>query len=152
MSYPPSSYPPPGGEQGGGKTKTLSLDFNIAAMLCYLPICCIGPIVAIIILVTEPKESRFVRYHALQSLFLDAVYVLIYIVIWVLTIILAVGSSTVGGTAGNAAGAGVSLLFLLFYFAFGIIVLICTVMGMIKAYKYQIWKLPVIGNLAEKNA
>jgi uncharacterized membrane protein len=155
MSYPPSSYPPPGGEQGGGKTKVLNLDYNIAGMLCYLPICCVGPILSIIILVTEPKESRFARFHALHSLFMFAVFIVMYIIIWVLTLVLAVGSagmSATGSAAGSAAGAGVSLLFLLLYLAFGGLALILTIMGMVKAYKYQIWKLPIIGDLAEKNA
>jgi uncharacterized membrane protein len=151
MSYPPSSYPPPGGEQGGGKTKVLSLDYNIAAMICYLPLCCLNIIMSIVVLVTEPKESRFVRFHALQSLFLYIGVGVIYGVLFILASILVVGSSA-AGNAGQAAGFGVIVIFWLLEGALGIVWLICVIMGAIKAYKYEMWKMPIIGNLAEKMA
>ncbi|HUK91704.1 MAG TPA: DUF4870 domain-containing protein [Blastocatellia bacterium] len=140
------SNPPP-----GGKTKVLSLDYNVAAMLCYLPICCISIIVPILIVATEPKENKFVRFHALQSLFLTGVIVVLFGILWVLSIVLAVGSST-AGSAGSAAGAGIGLLILLVECVVGLVLLIVFIMGMLKAYKYEIWKLPVIGDLADKNS
>src|SRR5215203_2007422 len=87
MQNPPGSYPPqqgyqPGGFQqpGGyppagpvsGKTQVLGLDFNVAAGLGYIPICALNLIAPILWLVTEPKTSKFVRFHAMQSLFLLA--------------------------------------------------------------------------------
>ena len=44
-------------------------------MLCYIAnvVCCLGIVLSIVFLITE-KENRFVKFHALQSLFLFAVY------------------------------------------------------------------------------
>lgn len=73
MSQQPPSYPPPGGYQNEpqplppgapGKTKVLNMDQNVGALLCYLPICCINLIFAIIWLATEPRENKFLRFHA----------------------------------------------------------------------------------------
>src|SRR5215471_17814780 len=99
--YPPSGggYPPP-----GGKTQTLGLDNNVAALLCYLPacLCCADLIFSILWLATEPKENRFLRFHALQGLLLFAVGLIISIIFWILRMATAVGGATMGdaGTMG----------------------------------------------------
>ena len=49
----------------------LGLDANVAAGLCYLPICGISLIMSIIILVTD-KTNKLPRFHAFQSLLLLA--------------------------------------------------------------------------------
>lgn len=56
-----------------GKTQTGQLDFKMAAAACYLPVSFIHLIAAGVFLATEPKESRFVRFHAVQSLLVFAV-------------------------------------------------------------------------------
>jgi uncharacterized membrane protein len=146
MSYPPSSYPPSGDYQGGGgfpppegggKTKTLNLDYNIAAMLCYLPLCCIPVVAEIIWLATEPKESRFVRFHALQGLLLFIAGAVIGGVIYVLGFVLAFISSAL---------TFIFLLLALLWWAVWVVVLI---IASVKAYQNQMWKLPVIGDFAE---
>ena len=50
-------------EDDTGQDTTLGMDENIEALLCYS----FGWVTAIIFLVTE-KNSRFVRFHAVQSL------------------------------------------------------------------------------------
>ncbi|MCA9490160.1 MAG: hypothetical protein KC621_09555 [Myxococcales bacterium] len=55
-----------------GKTQTGQLDFKMAAAACYLPFSFIHLIAAGIFLATEPKEHRFVRFHAIQSLLVFA--------------------------------------------------------------------------------
>ena len=52
---------------GGGQTN-LGLAPNVAGLLCYVP-CCIGFVFAIVAAIVE-KQSRFVRFHAFQSLLL----------------------------------------------------------------------------------
>jgi hypothetical protein len=82
-SQPPYGYPggPQGYQQGGypppsppptGQTKVLNLNYNTAALLCYIPTCCclINLIPCIIWLASEPRENKFLRFHALQGLFL----------------------------------------------------------------------------------
>lgn len=56
-----------------GKTLTGQLDFKMAAAACYLPVSFLHVIAAVVFLATEPREHRFVRFHAVQSLLLFAV-------------------------------------------------------------------------------
>jgi uncharacterized membrane protein len=158
---PPYGYPP-GGYQGGGyppppqppnqgKTKTLGLDYNIAAMLCYLPtcLCCINLIFSIIWLGTEPKENRFVRFHAMQGLMLFA----ISLVLGILFNVLGIGASfgTYVGTGGSDVAAhGAGLLISLLSSVISILLLVVHIIAIIKALQGQMWKVPVIGDLAEK--
>src|SRR5262249_25003831 len=53
-----------------GRTKTLGLDYSVAALLAYLPVWPVNLIFSIIWLNTEPKESRALRFHSTQSLIL----------------------------------------------------------------------------------
>src|ERR1043166_3374398 len=87
MSSPYDAGGPPSGAPGG-KT-SLGLDSNVGAMLCYIAniICCLGVILSIVFLVTE-KENRFVKFHALQSLFLSGVYLVLFIIVEILSALL----------------------------------------------------------------
>lgn len=144
-SQPPYGYPGgPQGYQGGGspppgKTKVLNLDYNVAAMLAYLPICCVSLICSIIWIASEPKENKFLRFHALQSLILTGASVAAFFVLWVVSI--------VAGQISVALG----LLILLVEIALGAGCLILFIMGAVKGYQGQLWKVPVIGDIAEKN-
>ena len=80
--------PPPGAPTG--KTKVLNLDYNVAGMLSYLPICCINLVFSIIWLASEPKENRILRFHALQSLLLIGLFFIVNVIFWILTIAVAV--------------------------------------------------------------
>src|SRR3989475_10669766 len=88
MSSPhPESGPPSGAP--GGKTSFMNLDSNLGAMLCYILnfVCCLGLVLSIIFLVTE-KENRFVKFHAVQSLFLAALQIAVGLVIGILGLLL----------------------------------------------------------------
>ena len=58
-------------------------------------------------------------------------------------------SFTPGGTAFGAGGG--ALLYLI-RVVIGLVLLIIHVVAMLKANQGQMWKLPVIGDIAEKNA
>lgn len=120
----------------GGKT-ALGLDTNVGAMLTYLPVCGISLIYSIIVLVTE-KDNKFVRFHAFQSLLLLGVLIVGVVGISIVSIILAFVSSTL------------SVLFglLMWVVVLGIIAL--AVFMCIKAYGGSQFKLPMIGDMAEK--
>jgi uncharacterized membrane protein len=161
--FPPpqgGGFPPPGGYQSGGgyggpppenKTKTLGLSYNVAALLCYLPacLCCLNLIFGIIWLVTEPKENRFVRFHAMQGLLLFGVNFVVGIIFNVLRIALGAGASV--ADSDLALGGG-SLLLGLLQIVVGLGFLVIHIIGMVKANQGQMWKLPVIGDIAEKNS
>jgi uncharacterized membrane protein len=104
---------------------TGGLTDNVAGMLAYVTI-----IPAIVFLVVEPyNRNRFVRFHAFQCLFTAAALIVIHIVLMMIPII------------GWALSGLISLA-----------TLALVIVLMIKAYNGQKWKLPVIGDMAEKQA
>lgn len=121
-----------------GKT-ALGLDNNVGAMLTYLPICGISLVYSIIVLVTD-KTNKNVRFHAVQSLLLTAVYVVGLVAVMV-----------VGG--GLAAAANSSILGLLATLLYVVVIvgfLGLMIFGCIKAYQGGSYRLPVIGDMADK--
>ena len=157
-SQPPYGYP---GSQGGGypppppptnKTKVLNLEYNTAALLCYIPTCCclVNLIAGILFFATEPRENRLLRFHAMQGMLLAGVWIIVWIVFTILSIALGVSTSFAPG--GDLVRASGGLLVLLIRLVVGVALLAVHIMGMVKANQGQMWKLPIIGDIAEKNA
>ncbi|HXH68731.1 MAG TPA: DUF4870 domain-containing protein [Pyrinomonadaceae bacterium] len=123
----------------GGKT-ALGLDANVGALICYLGnlICALGLIYSIIVLVTD-KTNKLTRFHAFQSILLSASGVVIAMVFGM---IFGVATAARSGILSGLGG----LLYLVFALAMLAAVIFCC----IKAYQGQIFKLPVIGDLADK--
>ena len=144
MSSPyPESGPPSGAP--GGKTSFMNLDSNVGAMLCYILnfVCCLGLVLAIIFAITE-KENRFVKFHAVQSLFLAALQIAVGIVIGILGLILSLALN-----AFDLAWIA-WILILGLRFILLLIFLALWIMGGVKAYGGQWYKLPIIGEFAWK--
>jgi uncharacterized membrane protein len=139
-----SPYPEGGSPSGapGGKT-TLGLDSNLGAALCYLAnfICCLGLVLAIVFLVTE-KENRFVKFHAVQSLFLVGTQIAVGIVVAILGFVVSMVLDMV-----NLSFVGWILVFCLRLVLFLLFLIIWLIAG-IKAYGGQWYKLPLIGEFA----
>jgi uncharacterized membrane protein len=95
---------------------------NTAAMLSYI----LGLITGIIFFVLE-KDNEFVRFHAIQSIMFSAFLLVINIVLGFIPII----------------GLLVSLLLVPVSLVFWVIL-------MAKAYQDEYYKLPIIGNMAER--
>src|SRR5436190_20568876 len=91
----PYSAPAPASGAPGGKTSFMELDSNLGAMLCYILnfVCCLGLVLSIIFVITV-KENRFVKFHAVQSLFLAALQIAVGIVIGILGLILSLALNT----------------------------------------------------------
>jgi uncharacterized membrane protein len=104
------------------------LDANIAAALAYIPI------VAIVFLVIE-KGSRLVKFHAVQSLGLFVGWIVMWIALSILAMIPVLGWGTL-------------LLWPLIAIGFFVVWII----AVIKAFKGEWWKLPVIGDMAEQQS
>ena len=121
---------------GGAKTN-LGLEPNIAGLLCYVP-CCIGLVFSVVAAIVE-KQSRFVRFHAFQSLLLHGVF----IVLWIAISGVQIGLSIVGLGA-------VSLLVQLLSWVVGIALLGLTIFMMIKANAGEELELPVVGPMARQ--
>src|SRR6266404_3626869 len=144
MSSPyPESGPPSGAP--GGKTSFLNLDSNVAAMLCYILnfVCCLGLVLSIVLVITE-KENRFEKFHAVQSLFLAALQIAVGLVIGILGLILSLVLNMI-----HMELLGWILILGLRFLLFAIF-LILWIIGGIKAYGGQWYKLPIIGEFAWK--
>jgi uncharacterized membrane protein len=111
---------------------------NVAGCLAYI----LGFITGIIFLVLDPyKNDKFVKFHAFQSIFYSVV-VIGFMIVWsILSIIL--GLVSLGFLAGIMFL--ISLLIHLAFFAFAIFM-------MYKAYQNELYRAPIIGDLAAKQA
>jgi uncharacterized membrane protein len=123
-----------------GKSST-GLDENIASLLAYIA----GWVTGLIFFLIE-KSSRLVRFHAMQSILLNVLIIIVAIVVGIVISILVL---ILGQLSGALAGI-VSLLSFLFWLVFGLAVVMVWVMCLIKAYQGQMYKLPIIGEYADK--
>ena len=113
---------------------------NAAGALCYTPFF-IGLICSIIFLVAAPyNRDRSVRFNAFQSLFLHAAL----FVFWILLHFL------IGAFALMTHGVGFLAVGL--YPLIWLCILVLFIILMYKTYNNQTIKLPVIGDLAQKQA
>jgi uncharacterized membrane protein len=109
---------------------------NVAGMLAYITI-----IPAIIFLVMEPyNRSRFVRFHSFQNIF----FVVALIVCWIAFTILAMVLAFIP-ILGH-------LILALLWFALAVGSFVAWIVMLLKANGGQMWKLPFIGDMAEKQA
>jgi uncharacterized membrane protein len=138
---------PPPNQQGNERAKTaLGLDANLGAALGY-PI----GIIALIVFIIE-KENRFARFHALQSLLCHIAWVVIIFVVFILFFVLGLILAVIGASssAGGAIAGLLSILGILVWLA----VIAAYIGGLLfaayKAYSGSWFKLPFIGNMAEK--
>ncbi len=118
----------------------LGLDGNVTALIGY-----IIPLVALILLFME-KDNKFVRFHAFQSVLWNVLVVVAIIALAIIGGILSFVLSQVSGTLGTLVGGLTLLLYLgLFLVLFG-----GAIFAAIKAFGGNIFKLPIVGNMAEK--
>ncbi len=129
--------PPPGQP---GKSST-GLEENVAALLSYV----FGWISGLIFFLIE-KDSKLVRFHAMQSILLNVCTAVIALALWIVMFILLLVAGQISGVLSSVIG----VISFLVYLAFCVLILIAWVMCLIKAYQRQFFKLPVIGNFAEK--
>ncbi len=120
-----------------GNQTNLGMAPNVAGLLCYVP-CCIGLIFSVVAAIVE-KQSRFVRFHAFQSLLLHGVAIVIAIALQILNAVLAMTGLGI-----------VSLLISLLGILVGLGFLGATIFLMIKANNNEELELPVIGPMARQ--
>ena len=109
-------------EPGLGGTDT-GIKPNVAALLSYV----LGFVTGLIFILIE-KNNRFVRFHAMQSI---VTFGFIFIAQWILSFIPVLGILASG--------------------LLSMLAVVLWVILMVKAYQGESFKLPVIGELAEKN-
>ena len=117
------------------------LDENVAALLSYV----FNWISGLVFFLIE-KDSRLVRFHAMQSLILSIVFFVGMIALYIVWFVLAIITSQISGLLGTLVGLIVGHVIFVFFIA----CVIGWILGMIKAFQGQFFKLPLIGNFAEK--
>ena len=98
------------------------MEENVAGLLCYL----VGWVSGLVFFLIE-KDSKFVKFHAMQSII---TFVALTVIMWIANVIPLIGWLISG--------------------LVGLLALVLWIILMIKAYKGEKFKLPVIGDLAEK--
>ena len=123
----------PGAQPYGGAAAAGMTD-NVAGALCYV----LGLITGIVFLVIPPyNQNKFVRFHAFQAIFFHVAFIGIYIVETIITMMLPWSLSVIMSLIGMVIALGGIALW---------------VWLIVKAYQGEKFKLPVIGDLAEKQA
>jgi len=110
-------------EKDLGKT-SLGMQANLAALLSYVA----GIITGVVFFLLE-KENKFVRFHAMQSILTFGFFLVLNVALGFIPI------------------AGWSLMPLV-----GVVQIVVWVLLMVKSYQGEQFKLPVLGDIAEKNA
>lgn len=122
VSSGPGATPSP--PTPGGTPAAGGLTNNVAGLLCYV----LGLITGILFLVLEPyNRDPFIRFHAFQSIFFHIAAIVLIVVVGMIPFVGWLLSPLVG--LGLFAG---------------------WVLLMVQAYQNKKWKLPVLGDLAEK--
>lgn len=126
----------------GGKT-ALGLDANIGALACYVanlvPCCVPLGLVYSIIVIVQDKTNKLARFHAFQSILLSAVAIVVGLIF-----------SMIFGTAMLTDSRAVFGIGGLLYTVAALAMLAAIIYCAVKAFQGQIFKLPVIGDLADK--
>jgi len=125
--------PAPGAQPYGAATSAGMTD-NVAGALCYV----LGLITGIVFLVIPPyNQNKFVRFHAFQAIFFHVAFIAIYIAEMIVAMMLPWSLNVIISLIGMVIGLG------------GLAIWIWLI---VKAYQGEKFKLPVIGDLAEKQA
>ena len=120
-----------GGPTAGTAAPIAGLTDNVAGMLAYVTI-----IPAIVFLVLEPyNKRRFIRFHSFQCIFFAIAWTVLWIGLGFIGHIPILGWATI-----------------LLWPLIGLGGLVIWVILVLKAYQGQMFKLPVIGDMAEKQA
>jgi uncharacterized membrane protein len=107
-----------------GEQSSTGLQANLAGLLCYV----LGLLSGLLFFLIE-KKSKFVKFHALQSMLLSVALFVISLVLAFVPVINEVAALVLP-----------------------ILSLILWIFLMVKAYQGQTFKLPMIGDVAEKNS
>jgi uncharacterized membrane protein len=123
------------------------LDANIVAMLCYLLnlVCALGLVLSIITVVLE-KSNKLARFHAWQSIFLWVTGFLFSIAYSFIGFLIGLGVSKASGSLSSLVG----LVLWLVSLGISLAIFVFMIIAAIKAYNGEIYKIPLIGEYADR--
>lgn len=122
-------------QAAGSGGKGTGLTPNIASMLCYI---CM-PITSIVFMLME-KENKDVQFHAWQGTVFGVGYIVVIVAIEILAALLGAMVSFLGVVIG------------LLVPVLGLVAFILWIICLVKAYQGERWKIPYVGDFAEKKA
>ncbi len=131
----PQPPPPPGQRPPAASQSSTGLDPKLAGLLCYI----LGIITGLIFFLIE-KSNDVVRFHAAQSILFSGAMIVLWILITILQFVILSISLSLGS------------IFSLLTMLLGLAVFVLWVVLLIKGYSGEKWKLPVIGDMAERMA
>ena len=132
----PAPTPAPAAPAAGS-----GIDPKLGGLLCYLPVGPIPLLADIFFLVAEPyKNDKFLRFHAFQSLFTGVAFMVLWFAVFIVGIVM------------TAVFAPLALLLIPAYLLLGLGGLVLMIVCMMKAYGGQMWRIPIVGNFAAKQA
>ena len=115
-----------------GKKTSMGLDENVAGALCYVLFFVTG-----IVFYVMEKDSKFVKFHAVQSI---AVFLPLMVLNWIISSMLWSFSFSMMGLIGIISS------------IISLVALILWIILILKAYQGEKYKLPIVGDIAEKNS
>jgi uncharacterized membrane protein len=131
----PQTPPPPGQRPPAASQSSTGLDPKLAGLLCYI----LGIITGLIFFLIE-KSNDVVRFHAAQSILFSGSMIVLWIILTILQFVILSISLSLGS------------IFSLLTMLLGLAVFVLWVVLLIKGYSGEKWKLPVIGDMAERMA
>lgn len=132
--------------QNHGKS-TFDLDANLVAMLCYVAnfVCYLGLILSIITIIQD-KTNKLARFHAWQSILLLITPLVLVIILVIFAFVGVVIDSAIGIPIFSI----ISMLLYLLLLLFALAAFVGMIISAIKAYNGEVYKLPIIGGMADK--
>lgn len=118
----------------------IGLDANLAAALGYI----IGVLGLINFLIE--KENKFVKFHGIQSVLYSVGLGAVFTVLWIVLIVFGIILSAIS----DVLGVMMWLINAVLFFAFFVAIFGGLIYAAYKAYQGQLFKLPIVGNFAEK--
>jgi len=133
---------PYGAPAGGGAAASalgptsMGMQANVAAGLSYI----FGWVTGLIFYLSE-KQNSFVRFHAMQSILFSVGLIVLYVAVWVLDILFAIANVGI-----------LAILFGCLFWLVGLAAFVVWIILLINAFQGKKFKLPVIGDYAERYA
>lgn len=136
------------------KEEIISSDEKVLALICHLSMAVGGILVPIIIWAIKKEESKFVRFHSLQSIFYHLAFGVIAALLIIITAVIIVFAGIGFQSIGKGGEAGMPFVIMILVFSFTGIIMFMAFGGIgysvylaIKSYNGEKTKIPVIGKI-----
>ncbi|MBI5402165.1 MAG: DUF4870 domain-containing protein [Ignavibacteriae bacterium] len=132
----------------------ISSDEKVLALVCHLSMAVGGIFVPLIIWAIKKEESKFVRFHSLQSIFYHLAFGVIVALLIIITAVIIVFAGVGFQSLGRQASSGIPAVMIIIIFSFTGIIMLMAFGGIgyavylaIKSYNGEKIKIPVIGKI-----